>query len=161
LNTVDAPVAVAVYGSDVGLESTQTILLETNAILLLFSPSLTFLQVLKSAIGTVIDLPEIKLKDNVPFIVYKYISFLGYYSKVHANFTLTRMRGIDRFHVVPGFAISKSEQQSTESCQSSSLELSVKLIQKCTTHASDPIVLHKLANEDTLIPPWGTVWWKK
>jgi len=161
LNTADAPVAVAVYGSDVGLESTQAILslLETNAILLLFSPSLTFLQVLKSAIGTVIDLPEVKLKDNVPLIVYKFI--LDYYPKVHANFTITRMRGIDRFHIVPGFAISKSEQQSTESRQFSFLELSVKLVEKCTAHASDPIVLHQLANEDSLTPPWGTMWWKR
>jgi hypothetical protein len=79
LNTDEAPVAVAVHGSgDVGLESTQAILslLETNAILLLFSPSLILLQVLKSAIGTVIDLPEVKLEDNVPLVVYKFIFFL-------------------------------------------------------------------------------------
>ena len=68
--------AVAVYGSgDVGLESMQAILslLETNAILLLFSPSLILLQVLKSAIRTVIDLPEVRLEDNVPLIVFRFI----------------------------------------------------------------------------------------
>jgi hypothetical protein len=71
-------VAVAVYGNDVGLESTQAILslLEKNVILLLFSPSVTLLQVVKSAIQTVIDLPEVKLDDNVPLIVFKFIFFL-------------------------------------------------------------------------------------
>lgn len=64
------------------------------------------------------------------------------------------MRGIDRFHIVPGFAISSSEQQSAESRQSVFLELSVELVEKCIAHASDPII-----HEDTLTPPAGTMWW--
>lgn len=77
LNTDEVPVAVAVHGSDVGLESTQAILslLKAKVILLLFSPSLTLLKALKSAIGTVIDLPQLNLKDNVPLIVFKFILF--------------------------------------------------------------------------------------
>ena len=72
--------AVAVHGIDVGLESTQAILslLEKNVILLLFSPSVALLKVVKSAIKTVIDLPEIKLDHNVPLIVFKFFFFLDY-----------------------------------------------------------------------------------
>ena len=65
--------AVAVRGSDAGLESSEVILtlLKTNAILLLFSPSLALLQALKSAIGTPINLPKIKLEEHIPLVVYK------------------------------------------------------------------------------------------
>lgn len=71
---------MAVHGSDVALESTQTVLslLEKNIILLLFSPSVTLLRVVKSAIKTVIDLPEVKLDDNAPLIVFKFIFSLDY-----------------------------------------------------------------------------------
>lgn len=69
------------------------------------------------------------------------------------------MRGIDRFHIIPGFSISKSEQQPSQSHQSIFLEASVKLVKECITHASDLLILHGLAVEDTLVPPSGTVWW--
>jgi len=71
-------VAVAVYGQHAELESTDAILglLKTEAILLLFSPSTEFLELLKTATRTQIDLPTLELEDGAPLIVYKSVSTL-------------------------------------------------------------------------------------
>jgi hypothetical protein len=71
----EPPVAVAVHGSGVELESTEAILniLNTKAILLLFSASVALLQVVKDAIDSVIDLPKLKFENSVPLIVHKFV----------------------------------------------------------------------------------------
>ena len=71
--------AVVVDGSNAGeLESTQEILkiLETNAILVLFSPSVALLQIVKDAIQSVIDLPKLELIKGAPLIVSKFVQAL-------------------------------------------------------------------------------------
>jgi hypothetical protein len=61
----------AIFGAEVGLKPTNAVkLLESYITLYLFTPSIDLLEAFKSVTKTVIDLPELKLGDNIPLIIY-------------------------------------------------------------------------------------------
>jgi len=159
-----APAALVLFGHDESLAAPEAIrkLLDSDVVLLSFSPSPVFLEALKAAINTIIDLPQIKLGDNVPIIVHK-------------------IKGVDRFHIVPGFFLKDLDEASVLSDDSVGkklpssrggdsnidpsryLEYSVGLIGKAIERASDPDFRKELMNDgdnrnsvDTLTPPSGT-----
>ena len=71
------PTAVAVFGANACLESTDAInLVKSNAILLLFSPPIDLLQSIKRATKTVLNLAKIKLADGVPLIIYRSVDII-------------------------------------------------------------------------------------
>jgi len=128
---------VSIHGPDAsaGLESTEDVLklLNTHAILLLFSPSLALLQVVKKAIKTQVDLPKLKFEEGKPLIVHK-------------------IHGFDRYHIVPGFSLASGQVESPGDSASTLAKFCVDLIGKSVAFASDPAVVSQLTQDD-LSPP--------
>ena len=147
-------------------------------VLLLFSPSIDLLVLLKTATGTVLDLPRIELGDGVPLIVHRsFRSCLPIYSILNSR-DVIRFTGRDHFHFVPGFLQSQPEvnslsvpedaeelskipdvQDSTESMvassYSSAIQYSVELLGRCLSERESSVEA-KLTTSDTLDPPTGT-----
>ena len=132
------PAPVVVHGGDATLESPDGLLnlLNTHAILVLFSPTPTLVENLRQTLKSVVDLASLGLPANVPLIVHK-------------------IRELDHFRYIPGFATDGGSQTPNDAHL---IEFSVKLIQDSISYASDSDVIRTLA-DDNLVPPAGTNFW--